>query len=277
VFQRIAKSTRMAAEDKCKGELVEGRGAFLWRDRSSYRVKEEDWCMMKEGQVLTVVKKTETRHGIEMEEKVGFVVIKGELFGGVYVTFNEGQEEGVKVKASLEIETPGRFEMEGRRDDGNFWLGTMISEKSYKSEKFIKKHAKDGYIMVVASLEISKEQESIKPAEEKQKESVARDVGRLLGDERTSDYVVECQGHRFACHRAILAARSATFADGLSSNLVEGVQDKMGGPGRRVRRPGGDARQHLHRGHPGGRQEDAGGAAGPRHPVQPSGARRGRP
>jgi hypothetical protein len=101
-----------------------------------------------------------------------------------------------------------------------------IPEKGYNAEKFIKKYAKDGFITVVVSLEISKEQESIKPAEEKHKESLAKDVGQLLGDERTSDYVVECQGKQFACHRAVLAARSSTFANGLSSSMMEGVQEK---------------------------------------------------
>ena len=34
----------MADEDEFyKGELVEGHGAFLLRERDSYRVKEEDW------------------------------------------------------------------------------------------------------------------------------------------------------------------------------------------------------------------------------------------
>jgi hypothetical protein len=217
----------MADEEVCKGEMVKGRGAFLLRERGSYRVKEEDWRELKEGQKLVICdRKTETRDGIKMRERVGLAVIKGELLGAVRVEFKEGQKEGVKVKASLKMGSLGLFEMEARRNDGSKWSGRKTFEKGYKAEEFINKHAKDGYITVVVSIEISKEQDSIKPAEEKLKESLARDVGQLLGDERTSDYVVECQGKQFACHRAVLAARSSTFADGLSSDLLEGVQQK---------------------------------------------------
>jgi hypothetical protein len=35
------------ADEGYKGELVVGRGAFLLRERSSYRVKEEDWRELK--------------------------------------------------------------------------------------------------------------------------------------------------------------------------------------------------------------------------------------
>jgi hypothetical protein len=114
------------------------------------------------------------------------------------VLVKQRQKEVVKVKASLEIDPLGIFKMEVRRDDENIWAGAQLFEKDYKYEEFIKKHARDGYITVVMSLEISKDQKGIKPAKEKLKESLARDVGRLLGEVRTSDYVVECQGKQFA-------------------------------------------------------------------------------
>jgi speckle-type POZ protein len=50
--------------------------------------------------------------------------------------------------------------------------------------------------------------------------------GRLLGEERNTNYMVECQGQQFPCHRAILAARSTTFANGLASGHREDVQNR---------------------------------------------------
>ena len=60
--------------------------------------------------------------------------------------------------------------------------------------------------------------EELKPAVEKRQETLAKDVGKMLGEEGTADYMVECGGHR-----AVLATRSSTIAKGLRSGLVEGI------------------------------------------------------
>jgi hypothetical protein len=204
-----------------KAELVGGQGAFLLREKNCYRVKEEDWRKMKEQDEIEILAKTESRDGAEFDVIIWIEVDEGELSG--FVEVEKGEEE-VEVVASLNIkDAGGSLKM---HHGGNDWWGVKVFEESYKVEEFIKNYAEDGFITVTVNLEISKKQESIKPAEEKQKDTITKDVARLFGDLRNSDYVVECQGQQFHSHRAVLAARSSTFASGLASNLVEGVQQK---------------------------------------------------
>ena len=47
------------------------------------------------------------------------------------------------------------------------------------------------------------------------------EVGHLLGDNQASDIIIISQGHKFPCHKAILAARSQTFAAGFQNNFKE--------------------------------------------------------
>jgi hypothetical protein len=152
------------------------------------------------------------------------------LVGGVYLEFqNEGVKEEVNLKASFDVEKRGKLKGEEPKiaDTTSDWPMARASSfsimKKLNKERFFKEYAKDGYVTITVTLEISKKQEELKPAEEKRQENLAKDVGNLLGEEGTTNYVVECEGLQFPCHRAVLAARSSTFANGFRSGLVEGV------------------------------------------------------
>jgi hypothetical protein len=140
-------------------ELVGGQGAFLLREKNCYRIKEDDWRKMKERDDIDILKKTESRDGSKINVEISFDLIEGRLSGWVYVV---SDQEEVKVVASLKIgDSGGSLEM---KNYGKFSQEEMVFEEGYKAEEFIKKNAKDGFVTVTVNLEISKHEESIKPA-----------------------------------------------------------------------------------------------------------------
>jgi speckle-type POZ protein len=158
------------------------------------------------------------------------------LMGGV-VLWDEGVTKEVNLKASFDVEKQGKHKGEEPKIGHDFSkylraMGFAQSKGTAQSflikmcsnkETFFKEYAEDGYVTITVTLEISKKQEELKPAVEKRQENLAKDVGKLLGEEATTNYMVECEGLQFPCHRAVLAARSSTFANGFQSGLVEGV------------------------------------------------------
>ena len=57
---------------------------------------------------------------------------------------------------------------------------------------------------------------------QKRKDNLIGDISRLLESAcETGDFMLTCRGEEFPCHRAILSARSPTFASGISSSMAE--------------------------------------------------------
>ena len=52
----------------------------------------------------------------------------------------------------------------------------------------------------------------------------SKQMGSLFSQAETADMTVSCQGEEVPCHRAILMARSPTFARGLTTSWKEGGQ-----------------------------------------------------
>ena len=81
------------------------------------------------------------------------------------------------------------------------------------------------FVTILLEVELSVMKDEItKP--HRRLENFVTEISTLFGDEKTADMVVECQGAEFHCHRAILMARSSTFAGGLTNNFSEGSKGR---------------------------------------------------
>jgi hypothetical protein len=201
-----------------KAELVDRQGAFPLHEKGVYRVKVEDWQGLN-GRVLLMSNQTETRDGIQIRIMICLVKGWGELGAGVSCRSCSAGVQDLNIVDRFEVKKPGKDEMiELKRPR----QGIQIVEPKKIFENF----AENGYVTFRVTLKISKKQDETKLAQQKLWENLAKDVGKLLGDEGTSDFTVECQGQRFPCHRAVLAARSSTFASGFRSGLEEGEGNK---------------------------------------------------
>ena len=101
------------------------------------------------------------------------------------------------------------------------------SQKEFR-KKFLKERnpGQDGnqpYYEIQIDVEVSRGRKKLPQA---RRDSLVKDVSKLLEDKRSSDMVIKCGGELIPCHRAVLAARSATFAGGLGNDFVEKKEGK---------------------------------------------------
>ena len=220
--------------------------SFVLRERKLAIVFEKEMqCMEENRKVVGNV----VMFGVKVVMYGAYFLItkKGRLMGRVFLP---KAEEGLEVKGKFTMKSAGAagdsevelMQLAGgkvmRNVDKN--VHGLIDERYleevavYKmevgkySQEFREKYLKtsqdkDPHYEIQIDVEVSRGRKKLPQA---RKDSLVKDISRLLEDKGTSDMVIECDGELVPCHRAVLAARSATFAGGLGNDFVEKKEGK---------------------------------------------------
>ena len=256
-FQRQLVKLKMVYVE----ENSEGRG-FVVRERMAFSFTEEEVKTLGNSPFHSSVPTGGTRYetgpalnwGNMVIKGVHFWVQKGKLKGGVIMPSGR-KNEGMKVEGKFLVKTNGSDfplelssdfvsqvlskndldEFELKKADTNNLRKYVTTICDYSIEDILSNESvsskKDEYNNIVSfitfllEVELSVMKDEITKPQRRQ-DNFVREITNLFGDEKTADIVVECQGAEFHCHRAILMARSSTFAGGLSNNFSEGSKGR---------------------------------------------------
>ena len=208
---------------------------------SSCVLRERALCFVYDEEVQKVEENHKRIPRVEMSDNI---VIRGvkfwvnkerRLMGEVHLPMGEGLEvRGKFTMRGAGATAADDVELVQLAESDDFFIAKtkykiQVCDYSLKEvrEKYLKtsKEKEEPHFEIQIDVEVSKgKKELMGPGASKDR--LVKDVSRLLEDKGSSDMVIECQGEMVPCHRAVLVARSATFAGGLGNEFVEKKEGK---------------------------------------------------
>ena len=206
-------------------------------------------CVLRERTLCFVsdeeVQKTEQNHkrktraemsdNMVIREAKFWINKEKRLMGEVFLPMGEGLDVRGRftMRGAVTDASAGNVELVKLAEGDNFLSSSakyniQVCEYSLKElkEKYLKtnKERDEPHYEIQIDVEVSRGKELISLGASKDR--LVKDFSKLLEDKGSSDMVIECQGELVLCHRAVLVARSATFAGGLGNDFVEKKEGK---------------------------------------------------
>jgi len=216
---------------------VKEEQALVFRERNLYKIKAEDWALMKLMEVETHMKESHVS-----KKLISFCVKDGKLFGFLHLILAQSVDPGTVVaRFAIGVRRRGaagvsrlldepRCELMSIGDNNanppadkfgrvirvkhgcTMIVGRYIFLEAYSQEAFLKKHLVDGQLLIEVDLEVTVGKEQLGKSRDR-RETFTGQIGSLSDHH---DYKLVCGEDEFPCHKAVLAARSPVVARGLA-------------------------------------------------------------